>query len=65
MVKIKTELIRFTLAERNIPMTQAAQEAGVSYGNFCEIMKRGTCNGTTLGKLARFCGVKAWELVDV
>ena len=44
---------------------QAAQEAGVSYGNFCEILKRGTCNGTTLGKLARFCGVKAWELVDV
>lgn len=65
-MKIKTELIRAKMIERKMNMVQAAKEAGVLYSTFQGIMSRGTCqNGVNLGKLARFCGVKAYEMVDV
>lgn len=64
-MKIKTHLIRNKMIDRKMNMVQAAEEAGVSYSTFQAIMKRGTChNGENLGKLARFAGVKAHEMVS-
>ncbi len=64
-MKIKTEIIRRTINERNLTQKAAAERAGIPYDSFLAIMRRGTCNGTTLGKLARFCKMKAYELVDI
>lgn len=64
-MKIKTHLIRNKMIDRKMNMVQVAQEIGISYGTFQAIMKRGTChNGENLGKLARFAGVKAHEMVS-
>lgn len=64
-MKIKTEIIRRTIQARNMTQKEAAEWAEIPYKSFLDIMKRGTCNGTTLGKLARFCRIKAYELVDI
>ena len=65
-MKIRTELIRSKMTERKMTMVQAAKEADIPYGTFQAIMSRGTChNGVSLGKLARFAGVKAHEMVSV
>lgn len=64
-MKFKTDLIRQRMTALNLTQKAAAEKAGIPYGSFNEMMRRGTCNGTTLGKLARFAGVKAYELVDI
>lgn len=64
-MKIKTDQIRKKINGEKMTMKAAAEKAHIPYGSFVEIMNRGTCNGTTLGKLARFMGVKAYELVDL
>lgn len=65
MVKIKTDLITKKMNEERMTLLAASEKAHIPYQSFCVIMRRGTCNGTTLGKLARFVGVKAYELVDL
>ena len=64
-MKFKTEIIRKKIAEENLTIYAAAKQAGMSHYTLYAVLERGTCNGTTLGKLARFAGVKAYELVDV
>lgn len=64
-MKIKTILVRQRIAELDITQKAAAEKIGISNQALSEILRRGTCNGTTLGKLARFAGVKAYEMVDV
>ena len=64
-MKIKTDLIRKKIDSEKMTLLAASEKARIPYGSFLEIMRRGTCNGTTLGKLARFVGVKAYELVDL
>lgn len=64
-MKIKTEIIRKTMEVQRMTLKDAAEKAGIPYQSMCVILRRGTCNGTTLGKLARMCGIKAYELVDI
>lgn len=63
-MKIKTELIRKKMADKHMTMKAAAAQADILPETFYAVMERGSCNGITLGKLARFCGLKAYELVD-
>lgn len=64
-MKIKTQLVRQAIFDQGLTQKAAAEKIGMSYQGLCEVLQRGTCNGTTLGKLARFAGVKAYEMVDV
>ena len=63
-MKIKTELIRRKMREQRLTIREAAAKAGISESTMYHAMERCTCNGTTLGKLARFAGVKAYEMVE-
>lgn len=64
-MKIKTQLVTQAMFDQGLTQKAAAEKIGISAQALCEALRRGTCSGITLGKLARFCGVKAYEMVDV
>lgn len=60
---IDTMRIEEILAKRNMTKTAFAKECGVSRQNVSTIIRRGTCEPRTAGKLAAGLGVSIAEIV--
>lgn len=60
---IDTIRIEEILAKRNMTKTAFAKECGVSRQNVSTIIRRGTCEPRTAGKLAAGLGVSIAEIV--
>ena len=56
--------IEVLLAKAGITKTELANRCGVSRQNISTIVKRGTCEPRTLGKLAAGLGVSVSELTE-
>ena len=56
--------IESILAERNMTKTALAERCGVSRQNISTIVRRGTCEPRTAGKLAAGLGVSVAEIIE-
>lgn len=61
-MKISTQRIEIILAERGMTKTALAADCGMSQQNVSALIRRGTCEPRTAGKLAAGLGV---PLVDI
>lgn len=61
--QINRELIRQKIAAEGLARDEAAAKIGVSVAMLAHILKSGTCGGKDLGKVAKFVGVPAYQLV--
>ena len=64
IVKIKAQCIETLLAERGMTKAQLAQSCGMCRQNVSTIIRRGTCEPKTAGKLAAGLGVPVSELIE-
>ncbi len=62
---INTMRIEAMLAERGMTKSAYAANCGISRQNISTILRRGTCNPVTAGKLASGLGVSVAELVGM
>lgn len=60
---INTQRIETMLAERGLTRKALAESCGISAQNVSTIMRRGTCESKTAGKLARGLGVPVAEII--
>lgn len=60
---INTQRIETLLAERGLTKTSLAAESGISRQNVSTIIRRGTCEPKTAGKLAAGLGVPVAEII--
>lgn len=60
---INTRFIETMLAERGLTKTEYAANCGVSRQNVSTIIRRGTCEPKTAGKLAAGLGVSVTEII--
>lgn len=60
---INTQRIETMLAERGLTKAELAVLAGISRQNVSIIIRRGTCEPKTAGKLARGLGVPAADII--
>lgn len=61
---INTAKIETLLAERGLTKTAYAQSCGISRQNVSTIIRRGTCEPRTAGKLARGLGVDVTDIIE-
>lgn len=52
------------LAERGLTKTAYAQSCGISRQNISTIIRRGTCEPRTAGKLAKGLGVPVSDIIE-
>lgn len=62
-MELSTKKIEMILAERNMTKTELSAMCGVSRQNISTIVRRGTCNPATAGKLARGLGVHVSDIL--
>lgn len=62
-MKINVQYIEIKLAERGLTKAAYAEKCGISRQNFSTIIRRGTCEPKTAGKLARGLGVPVAEVL--
>lgn len=60
---INTQRIETMLAERGLTKASLAAESGISRQNVSTIIRRGTCEPKTAGKLAAGLGVPVAEII--
>ena len=60
---INTQRIETILAERGLTKKALAESCGISAQNVSTIIRRGTCEPKTIGKLARGLGVSVAEII--
>ena len=60
---INTTRIELMLAERGITRTSLAANSGISRQNISTIIRRGTCEPKTAGKLAAGLGVPVADII--
>ena len=63
-MKISATRIETILAERRMTKAALADSCGVSRQNISTIIRRGTCEPKTAGKLAAGLGVEVSEIVE-
>lgn len=63
-MNIDTTRIEMILAERGMTKTSLAEKCGVSRQNVSTIIRRGTCEPHTAGKLAAGLGVSVAEIIE-
>lgn len=61
---INTRRIEAILAEQSMTKSVLAERCGVSRQNISTIIRRGTCEPKTAGKLAAGLGVKVEEILE-
>ena len=61
---IKKNSIELRLAEMGITKAELAERCGVSRQNISTIVRRGTCEPKTAGKLAEGLGVPVSEIIE-
>lgn len=64
-MKISATRIETILAERRMTKSDLADECGVSRQNISTIIRRGTCEPRTAGKLAAGLGVLVTDIMEV
>lgn len=60
---INTQCIETMLAERGLTKKSLAERCGISAQNVSTIIRRGTCEPKTAGKLAAGLGVPVAEII--
>ena len=60
---INTQRIETMLAERGLTKTAYAEKCGISRQNVSTIIRRGTCEPKTAGKLAAGLGVPVADII--
>ncbi len=60
---INTHYIELTLAERGLTKAALAASCGISRQNVSTIIRRGTCEPKTAGKLAAGLGVSVADII--
>lgn len=60
---ISTQRIETMLAERGLTKTAYAALCGISWQNVSTIIRRGTCEPKTAGKLAAGLGIPVAEII--
>lgn len=60
---INTQRIEMMLAERGLTKAAYAQRCGISRQNVSTIIRRGTCEPKTAGKLAAGLGVPVADII--
>ncbi len=60
---INTHYIELTLAERGLTKAALAASCGISRQNVSTIIRRGTCEPKTAGKLAAGLGVPVSDII--
>lgn len=60
---LKTQYIDILLAERNLTKAALADRCGISRQNVSTILRRGTAEPRTVGKLAAGLGVSVEEII--
>ena len=63
-MKISATRIETILAERRMTKADLADDCGVSRQNISTIIRRGTCEPRTAGKLAAGLGVDVADIVE-
>ena len=63
-MNISTMKIETMLAERRMTKAALAESCGISRQNISTIIRRGTCEPKTAGKLALGLGVPVSELIE-
>lgn len=61
---INTAKIETMLAERGLTKAAYAQNCGISRQNVSTIIRRGTCEPRTAGKLAQGLGVDVADIIE-
>lgn len=64
-MKISATRIETILAERRMTKSDLADDCGVSRQNISTIIRRGTCEPRTAGKLAAGLGVLVTDIMEV
>ena len=64
-MKISSTRIETILAERRMTKSDLADDCGVSRQNISTIIRRGTCEPRTAGKLAAGLGVLVTDIMEV
>lgn len=63
-MEISITRIEAILAERNMTKTKLAAKSGISRQNISTIIRRGTCEPRTAGKLAAGLGVPLTDILE-
>ena len=63
-MNISATKIETMLAERRMTKAALAESCGISRQNISTIIRRGTCEPKTAGKLAQGLGVPVTELIE-
>lgn len=63
-MNIKSGCIETVLAVRKMTKAELAAKCGISRQNISTIIRRGTCEPKTAGKLAEGLGVMVEEIID-
>lgn len=63
-MNINTARIEVILAERRITKAELAENCGMARKNFSNLLRRGTCEPRTAGKLAAGLGVSVAEIIE-
>lgn len=64
-MKINAIKIESILAEQGITRTVLAEKCGISRQNVSTVLRRGTCEPKTVGKLALGLGVSVNDIIQV
>lgn len=62
-LQIRLDLVKKGIADKKLTRAAAAEQIGISDAALAYIMKTGACGSINLGKLAKFLGIPAWELI--
>lgn len=62
-MQIKNERIELILAEKGLTKAALAEKGGFRRQNLSTILKRGTCEPKTAGKIAKALGVTPAEII--
>ena len=63
-MEIKSIEIETILAERGITRAQLAERCGISRQSISTILRRGTCEPRTVGRLAAGLGVSVTDIIE-
>ncbi len=62
-MNIRTQYVQVKLAEQRLTKKALAEKCGISPQNISTIIRRGTCEPKTAGKLAAGLGVPVAEII--
>lgn len=61
--KINRDPLRAKIEAEKMTHEEAAARIGISASTLSDIMITGRCTGMNLGKIAKFVGLPAWQIV--